>query len=312
MTPIADSFLKLDQEGAAEQVVVRSGGAPGNVGSILSILGVPSLLYGLLGRDESGERYRRLFAESNFAATGVIRGDNPTGVAVTWYTPYRPGESVVLVAPPESPPEHLWTTIGETLEVGDLLYLDGYMLSALDAPIISLLLRNVGDSSFRVVWDLAQAGQVAAFSDRLVQIAGTIIESGVSLILLASPQELEPLGGVKGLFDELASKRGPGGSGSVRELFLKESPAGCCVYDFGGSKPEVVTRYRGPVVEILEDTGIGDAFAAGLISAIWGGAGRSEKHTAAACAVAHSAATLCAKEVGGFIRNTTQVAHERR
>lgn len=248
---------------------VLAGGAPGNVGRVLSQLGV----------------------ESRVAAASATRAP---GLSVTWFTPGRDAPLALRVAPPQPIDAEGWGGVAAELDASTIFYLDGYAAPSLLTIAGGAALRTIVRSGAHVIWDLAHPAVVAAHRDAIRAAVGRFGEAradgtGGGLTLFATAEEVALLGGIDALRP---------GQGDV-DLVLKESPDGATLYRLGGERIVERARFRGEVVVPHEATGIGDAFVAGYIAAMI--AAPDGDDAGRRLARAHDAARRCALAVGGTL-----------
>jgi len=271
------------------------GGAPANVAVGLSRLGVRSALVTLVGADEFGRFARAQLSREGVDVTGV--GTHPTArTAVTFvavgpegertFTFYRHPSADMMVAPVDV--DRALIARARLFHFGSSTLACEPARSATLSALASA--REAGalvscDPNFRLhLW--ADAAEAAALIRQTLADCDIVKLSSDELALLCGTNEAEPAA-------QALRERGTG-------LVIVSQGAGGCYFDGPGGSGHV-TGERVPVVDV---TGAGDGFMAGLLSALLPHlhdaplAGLSQGAIASACARANRAGALTCTRFG--------------
>jgi sugar/nucleoside kinase (ribokinase family) len=276
-----------------DEVALRGGGCALNTSSVLVRLGLPAAAVGKVGSDPFGDFILRLLDERGVERRGVLRdGTAPTSATVGLVS--ADGERTFLhlsgangrLAPGELDPELLYR--GRWLHVAGALVLeelDGEPLAA----ILAEARRRGVRTSLDTVFDAT--GRWARLVPALPHLD----------LAVPSLEEARAVSGETEPARVAAWFRSRG----VSMVALTEGPRGCYVAG-GGFEGEVAA----PPADVLDGTGAGDAFAAGVIRGLIAGwdLERSARFGCAAGALATTAVGAF-EGVGDF--DTTLALAER-
>jgi len=224
------------------------GGSAANTASWLAAEGVRTAMIARVGADAFGRAAGRELTEAGVQVEFAIDGDRATGSCVVLVHP--DGERTMIPDPganaalsPEDVPPGLFIA-------GRHLHLSAYSLfhGAGDAAAAALALARA--ASMTITVDAASAAPLAAYgAERFANAVGG------GLVVLANIDEAVVLAGTPDA-SEAARHLGRHFGGAVIKLGAEGS-----VYSDG----DEVTHAPAVPIELLDSTGAGDAFAAGLI-----------------------------------------------
>ena len=254
------------------------GGSAANVAAWLAFAGRPATFVGRVGDDEPGAAAAAALRASGVDARLTVDASRPTGTCVVLVSPG--GERSMLPDPGANAalaPEDLPDSV---LVAGGHLHLTGYSLvrSGPRAAALSAIERAVAAGMSISVDPSSSALLTPAFLDLL---------EGVGL-LLPNAEEAAALTGAGGLASALdaLTERFP-------EVVVKLGAEGAVWTD---GSDEVRAPAAPPATSaVVDTTGAGDAFAAGLLAARLGGAAPAEGLAAACALAAQAVATLGAR-----------------
>jgi fructokinase len=227
--------------------VMCSGGGAANAARVAAILGSSACFYGSVGDDETGRAYCR-----DLSGTGVelfiSLSPSPTGLFLSLVRP--DGGRTVLVAPGaaldlclEAPPASLFRP-------GAVLYLEGFLLR--DRSFFVNCIEGGRAAGMRIGLDLGSLSLVERERDFILEILTDYCDW-----LFANDDEFCALTGLplsEGL--DLLADSGPA-------VVVKRSERGA-IYAEGELRLESPVRALYPV----DETGAGDAFAAGFLTGV--------------------------------------------
>ncbi|MFL6075569.1 MAG: carbohydrate kinase family protein [Mycobacteriales bacterium] len=231
-----------------EDIAVRAAGSAGNTALALRGLGSPARLFGNLGDDRFGQLVMAELAEHGLATDLLVEPATRTGVSVCLEAPGRD--------------RSFWTYWGCLVDLradqvpawafaADLAIYCGYFTlpATRGAPTVGLLERSNGTTFFDCGWDLdGWSAPTRAELEPVLAAADVFL-----------PNEAEAVG-LTGAADPYQAtrelQRRYGGW-----VVTKLGADGCCAAGPGG---EWHVR-PAPAVEVVDTTGAGDAFNAGLL-----------------------------------------------
>jgi len=233
------------------RITVGGGGSAANVAAWAAWLGAPVAFACRVGDDERG---RLAVAELRAAGVEVhatVDPDRPTGTCVVLVEPE--GERTMLPDPgaTDGPP----VVPGDMLVAGGTLHLTGYSL--------------VRDGSRAGALALVERARAAGMTVSIDPSSWALLAPGAmpaADLLLPNDREAEALTGIED--PERAARSLAAGGGEVVVTLGSE---GALWTD--GDRLE---RVRAEAAEVVDTTGAGDAFAAGLLAARLAGAGPRE------------------------------------
>jgi len=229
------------------EAVFAAGGGAANTVRAAALLGLKASFSGSVGEDELGLRYR-----GELEAAGVepllSASPAPTGVYCALVRP--DGGRSLLVAPSaaldlvlEPPPQAMF-------KAGAILYLEGFLLR--DRAFFMACLEGGRRAGMKIALDLGSFSLVRAQRDFLLELLPDYVD-----YLFANEDEFSALAELPfGEAVELLADAGPA-------IVVKLAERGA-VYARGGERIESPVRALRPV----DETGAGDAFAAGFLAGI--------------------------------------------
>ncbi|MBS3941371.1 MAG: ribokinase [Actinobacteria bacterium] len=222
------------------------GGKGANQAVGLARLGREVALIGCVGRDDFGQRLRRHLTGEGVDSSGLRETDAPTGIAVI--TVADDGENQIAVSPGAN------SRVGpEDVEAGGVADA-GVVLCQLEVPIAA------------VEAAASLAGGVLVLNPAPARALPASLLQRVD-VLVPNRTELAQLGGVDADLDDIDEI-----ADVARTLGL---PA--VTVTLGGQgvlcvTPSAVTHLKAPAIDVVDTTGAGDAFCAGLVDALIDGA----------------------------------------
>ena len=241
----------------------RHGGSAANTAAWLASLGVPCVFAGRVGADSFGRDAVAALRDHGLRVRVSTDPDTATGVCLVLIGP--DGERTMVPSAGANATLSAAELGSDLLTGADHLHLSGYALLTDGSRAAALsALELAGTVGASVSVDAASAGPIRSVGpDRFLEW----IPSGT--LLLANEDELAALIGagepaVAGAEQDAAIQllvaRGP-------DVVLKRGSEGCVLGTAAG-------LWRSPATpaEVLDSTGAGDAFAAGLLAALWNGA----------------------------------------
>jgi sugar/nucleoside kinase (ribokinase family) len=237
-----------------DDIAVRAAGSAGNTALALRGLGSPARLFGNLGDDRFGQLVMAELAEHGLAGDLLVEPATRTGVSVCLEAPGRD--------------RSFWTYWGCLVDLrgddvpawaftADLAIYCGYFTlpATRGTPTVRLLERSNGTTFFDCGWDLdGWSAPTRAELEPVLAAADVFL-----------PNEAEATG-LTGAADPYQATR------ELRQRYggwvvTKLGADGCCAAGPGGEwhvQPA-------PRVEVVDTTGAGDAFNAGLVAALGAG-----------------------------------------
>jgi sugar/nucleoside kinase (ribokinase family) len=225
----------------------NAGGGAANTLRVASLLGAHASFVGAVGEDLAGQSYR-----GDLAAAGVglfmMPSPEPTGFFVSLVRP--DGGRTVLVAPGAALDVTRCEPPAAIFSPGAFLYLEGFLLR--DRSFFVSCLEAARAARMRLAIDLGSFSLVESEREFILELLGDYCD-----YLFANEDEFCSLAGLplaEGL--DLLADSGPA-------IIVKRSERGA-LYVKGEAKLESPVRAIYPV----DETGSGDAFAAGYLSAV--------------------------------------------
>ena len=239
-------------------ITITGGGQGANTAAWLARAGCPVTLIAAVGDDPAGrERVAELTSLGVRCAVRTQPGTATGSVVVL----ASPGERTMITDRGASlalDPEHVTSAITEAVVTGaGHVHLSGY-------PLLDPGSRPAGLAALAAARERGLTASVDAASADPLRTAGGFLDwvHGADL-LLCNADEARVLSGVS---DPSAL------SSLVRNVVVKRGPAGA-IWCAGG---RVVASSAAPPVPVIDPTGAGDAFAAGLLTAWCSGADPAE------------------------------------
>jgi ribokinase len=257
---------------------ILPGGKGANQAHAAARLGAAVRLVAAVGTDAAGDEARADLAAAGIDAAGLVRGDDPTGIAVILVD--AAGENVIAVAPGAN--DSLTAEVTRA-RLADRLDADTVILASLEIPLAAVVAAGTAAAAAGATLVINPApGRV--LPPELLR--GTLLTPNEGEILLLAPatphetadpgQTADPSGP-----DDSAGPDDSGGTAGVDEA------AAVAYLLAAGVRAVIVTRgARGasvfrpdaepadvpaPRVEVVDTVGAGDAFNGALVTALAGG-----------------------------------------
>ena len=226
-----------------------AGGSAANTAVGIMQLGGTAAFAGKIGRDEDGALYRRAMAEAGVAFEGDEAAGSPTGSAL------------ILVTPDAE--RTMQTNLGASyhLAVADLdpgrigrsqvLYVEGYLFAS---PLTEAVVRHAMDAAasarIRIALSLSDPSMVANFGDAIRHATRAKVD-----LLLCNEHEAAVYTGRERREESLAEL-----AKDCPLVFMTVGADGSLIADGGA-----VTKVDGYDVPVVDTTGAGDMYAAGVL-----------------------------------------------
>jgi ribokinase len=254
------------------------GGSAANVAAWLAFAGCPAVLVGRVGDDERGASAADALRAAGVDERLIVDGEQPTGTCVVLVSPGGersmlpdPGANVAL-APDDLP--------DDVLVPGDHLHVAGYSLvrSGPRAAALSAIARAV-EAGMTVSVDPSSAALLSPSFLELLDGVGLLLPNAEEVAALTGSVDVAAaLGALAARFPEVVVKLGAEGA----------------VWT-DGSEEVRVPAAAVPASAVVDTTGAGDAFAAGLLAARLRGAAPAEALAAGCALAAQAVVTLGAR-----------------
>ncbi|PKL08702.1 MAG: hypothetical protein CVV51_07605 [Spirochaetae bacterium HGW-Spirochaetae-7] len=224
-----------------------AGGGAANAARVFSSLGHDAAFAGMIGSDETGQRFRVDMADFGIESFLQV-SQKPTGVFCAMIAP--DGTHTVLVAPGAAPFLDAAAVPAAFFRPGSTLYIDGFLASSPEA--IERLVHRAKSAGMGIALDVAGSRIAAIHRDFFIEL----IRTSCSWTFM-NEDEFMALAD-SGVDDALARFS----AGIPGVVVVKRAEIGAvCVSD--GSVVESSVR----PIRATDTTGAGDAFAAGFLSA---------------------------------------------
>jgi sugar/nucleoside kinase (ribokinase family) len=230
---------------------ISAGGGAANTARTFVNLGYEAAFAGCVGRDALADRYAQDLHSAG-VAVAMQQCSEPTGAFCALITP--DGKRTVVVSPSaalrfrsEAVPEGFFNS-------NTVLYLDGFLAAVPDA--LEMLASRARAAGMKIALDVAGHGIATAFRERFM----AIIQEYCDWVFMNEDEFLAIAGESmdNGLINFSA-----GISGTV-VVKLAEAGAVC-------ARRGIVTESPVRSIRVMDETGAGDAFAAGFLSAALSG-----------------------------------------
>jgi sugar/nucleoside kinase (ribokinase family) len=232
-----------------EPAFVAGGGAANTV-RVASLLGLKSRFVGAVGRDKFASIFRQDMEEAGAEFLGVEK-NHPTGIFLALVG--EDGSRAIVVSPGAAAEMAIPEIPEKTFEPGAILYVDGFLAS--NRELFIYVLERGRAAGMRVAVD------VASFSLANLNAAFFLdaFEEYCEWVFL-NEDELRALSGLP--LDESLSLF----AASRFELIVKRAERGA-IWTYGDRRIDSPVRAFTP----MDETGAGDAFAAGFLAAVMEG-----------------------------------------
>jgi sugar/nucleoside kinase (ribokinase family) len=244
-----------------DQMSIRVGGAGANAALALVETGMRVRLMGCIGEDLLGRWMREQLAPAGLADELVVITGEPTGLTVALESPARDRTFLTYLGvnarwEPAMIPE-------DALECENLLFCDYFVAPALQGESGRWLLQTARTHGARTFFDTAwDPGGFAAATRAEVRSLLPSVD-----VFLPNEAEACALADLEG--DRAADAARALQAVSGGWVVVKLGARGCLAVGPGGADLAV----SAPAVSVADTTGAGDAFNAGLLHALSGGAG---------------------------------------
>lgn len=251
MTLSASEDLQKMLSATQAPVEQASGGSSCNTAVGMAYLGVPSIFFGRIGQDSTGEFFQKTIEAAGVESTLKVVSE-PSGQVLSVITPDAQRSMFTsLGASAGLQPEDLelvdWSAVG-------LVHLEGYL--AFNPPFFKAVLAKAKSLNLPVAMDLASF-DVVNFCRPLIDEA---VASGLEWII-ANEDEAKAFAGSDDESIQLQAL-----AGAARGAVLKLGSRGAVVR-YGSEEVLVPTT----PVQAVDTTGAGDSWAAGFYAALWQG-----------------------------------------
>ncbi|MDQ1738869.1 MAG: hypothetical protein QOE53_521 [Pseudonocardiales bacterium] len=232
------------------------GGSAANTAAWLATLGVPSVFAGRVGDDSFGRDAIAALSSHGVIPRVSIDPVTPTGVCLVLIGP--DGERTMVPSAGANATLTAAHLGADLVAAADHLHLSGYALLTAGSRAAALFaLRQAGGVGASVSVDAASAGPIRSVGPE--RFLGWMPPGA---LLLANADELAALTGAGDQAAGIAALVGRG-----LDVVVKRGGQGSVLGTAAGS-----WHAAAEPAEVLDSTGAGDAFAAGLLAALWGGA----------------------------------------
>ena len=232
-------------------VTFSHGGSAANTAAWLARLGVETAFVGRVGADAFGQDVIDQLSTSGVTPLVTVDPDAPTGVCLVLVAPG--GERTMI--PSVGANAGLQPTDLPTFDRSDHLHLSGYsLLNAGSRPAARAALAQAAAAGAAVSVDVASAAPIRSLGAELLV---SWLPSGA--LLFANADELTALTGSGGI--AVLTSRG-------FTVVVKDGPRGATV----GRPDQAPVAVPTVPVDVVDSTGAGDAFAAGVLAAVRSGA----------------------------------------
>lgn len=237
-------------------VRLRHGGAAANTAVWLASFGAPAAFLGRVGGDAFGSEFRDALAERGVLDAVTVDPGQPTGVCIVLVD--GTGERTMIPSPGANSMLSVDAVPAELISTASRLHVSGYALlhGAREAAVHAISLAAAAGVPVSI--DVASAAPIRAAGVEL--FLDGIPED---VLLIANEAEAEVLTGI----GEPAHAAGEL-AGRYRTVVVKCGPAGAVAVAQHG---EVQVIPAEPAT-VLDSTGAGDAFAAGVLAGLSGDA----------------------------------------
>ncbi|MGX7679830.1 carbohydrate kinase family protein [Jatrophihabitans sp. DSM 45814] len=252
---VLDNPLSIGSDTPAP-IEFRHGGAAANTAAWLAELGVPASFVGRVGDDAFGRSAVEVLASHGVRVLAGIDGSAATGVCIVLVG--SDGERTMIPSAGANENLSVANLPELVLEAGDRLHVSGYsLISEGSRDAARFAIRRASDAGVPITVDAASADPIRHLG---AETFLAMVEP--SATLLANHDETSVLTGItdSGLAAMKLSERFAG-------VVVKRGARGATVAQNG-----VLTEIPTEEVEVIDSTGAGDAFAAGVLAALHGGA----------------------------------------
>jgi sugar/nucleoside kinase (ribokinase family) len=238
--------------GAGEKIA--SGGTVANTAVGVASLGGSPVYVGAVADDDLGRRYA-----ADLEAAGVapvleqlpIASDGVTGTGTCYVLVTPDGQRTMATTLGVSGLLGHETITAEVIAASSIVYFDGYLLDFPDAEgIIDQIIGLAASSSTLVALGLADPFVVGRHGDRLHELADRVD------LLFSNRDEATAMTGTTSITDAMEALRRPG-----RAIVITDGANGALL----GNGDGVVHVDAVPLAAVVDTTGAGDLFAAGVV-----------------------------------------------
>ena len=231
--------LKEDPGLLLEPMSWNAGGGIAIMGKASRALGLDVELWACAGKDKQGECLKNELARFGIAFHSVP-SEKPAGIFCSLVT--AKGEKRIVVSPGAAKDIRGYSLPSEALIPGDVLYIDGLLI---DSPEwLGELAGRAREKGMIIALDVSTPGNARRFPSEIVRFSAAFCD-----YVFANEEEFKTLSALSGpglsSFPQWVVKRGGQGAALVR----------------GASRIET----QALATKAIDDTGAGDAFAAGFL-----------------------------------------------
>lgn len=232
---------------AVPDPVFVAGGGAANTARVISLLGMKSRFIGAVGRDRFAELFRRDMEEAGSEFYAVEKS-HPTGVFLALVG--EDGSRAIVVSPGAAAELSISDIADDVFIPGAILYVDGFIASRRELFIH--ILERGKNAGMRVAVDVGSFSLANSNASFLLDA----FEEYCEWVFL-NEDELRALSGLP--VDEALSLF----AASRFELIVKRAERGA-IWSYGDRRMDSPVRAFTP----MDETGAGDAFAAGFLAAV--------------------------------------------
>ncbi|MFO8115592.1 MAG: carbohydrate kinase family protein [Halorubrum sp.] len=253
----------------ASEVTTAFGGVGANVSVALDRLGRDVRLVSRVGDDEYGRRAREYLAETDVDASRVSVGDDPSTRSVVLSAP--DGERAIVTTGESFRELRLDSADREAIVAADVVFVTGYTPDAVSRRLLALVAATADPPA--LVFDLSGPveemvgrGTEPATVHRFLHAADLLVAGDVAAAAYfgGSTAAIERIAAAQRARADAARGDGSGGSRDATDgwprAVLTHGADGVTVLADGDSR-----RFEAFDVDVVDATGAGDAFVAGLI-----------------------------------------------
>lgn len=275
------------------------GGSVTNTAIMASRLGLPVTMVGRVGVDPAG-RHAQAELRAEHIDTQHVSEDATLPTATTVVVVPDHGERLLIAHRGANTAAGLTPDALALVRGAGALHLSGYSaLSPTQTTAVAAALAVAGDAGIRVSMDLPPAAVAAAAQVETVQSWLPLID-----LLIAGSAELAALSGISDPALAIARLR----ERTDATIAVKRGSAGATLHCAGGDQLCI----PGMPVQVVDTTGSGDAFSAGLLYGLHSGALTEDPHAALVLAGTLGALTAGRRGAGRALPELPSIASALR
>ena len=233
-------FIRDSENGT--EVSWNMGGGVAIMAKAARALGMETEVWASVGRDDHGRFLAGGLAEAGIGAH-LLASERSTGVFCSFSA--ESGGKSIIVSPGAAREIRGFEIPVEAFHPGWIFYIDGLLID--DMVWISTQARKARKAGMKVAMDISTASNAKAYGKALTEFAQTCCD-----IVFANESEFIALGGLAAIEP-----------GSGTEWVVKKAGKGASMMREGVWIDSTVSR-----IDPIDDTGAGDAFSAGFLTAL--------------------------------------------